>query len=528
VNASDFDYAIAEYWTGETCLGTRDEADPGMEAAYEAQTTNLDGVNPPVSQDASSSYAKYALNANGTFVNRLNKPVAIEGRKLWTNLPAGYPAVDLPNVTFALYRRVQGSGEAFDFGGAPIATLTVQDWSGLKNYTFRLLYEGKNIIDDGAGTVRPESEDQPGLPKYTEEGKLYEYVLREEGITGANGLPLDGTGEGPQESLDLFDIQEISNTFQVENVFHSPTGSLSVKKILELPLGGDDLPIAYPAVRFHLYRVYIQNNGQPSAQELVRTATWSSEEVEAAYQQRGDSTTVETVLSFTGLEQYAPNGSLYLYHVEEDKSFLGGYDTWCGPGDLEAQDVTGDGYTVGGLLPHEEREEADATFLNSRKAVQTEFVTLTGQKAWEDFYDAFGLRPDAPYEEGKDGTLVPVIRLTVTRRAAAQEGQGDPHIEEKLTEGEDYTVKWTQDAETGKWTYQIWGADDPDAEEPGISAEEPAEPGPGQGEETTPPTEMPPEEGNQPADPPTDEGDTQSPEPPADGEEDQNPDSQAG
>ena len=508
VNASDFDYAIAEYWTGETCLGTRDEADPGMEAAYEAQTTNLDGVNPPVSQDASSSYAKYALNANGTFVNRLNKPVAIEGRKLWTNLPAGYPAVDLPNVTFALYRRVQGSGEAFDFGGAPIATLTVQDWSGLKNYTFRLLYEGKNIIDDGAGTVRPESEDQPGLPKYTEEGKLYEYVLREEGITGANGLPLDGTGEGPQESLDLFDIQ--------------------VKKILELPLGGDDLPIAYPAVRFHLYRVYIQNNGQPSAQELVRTATWSSEEVEAAYQQRGDSTTVETVLSFTGLEQYAPNGSLYLYHVEEDKSFLGGYDTWCGPGDLEAQDVTGDGYTVGGLLPHEEREEADATFLNSRKAVQTEFVTLTGQKAWEDFYDAFGLRPDAPYEEGKDGTLVPVIRLTVTRRAAAQEGQGDPHIEEKLTEGEDYTVKWTQDAETGKWTYQIWGADDPDAEEPGISAEEPAEPGPGQGEETTPPTEMPPEEGNQPADPPTDEGDTQSPEPPADGEEDQNPDSQAG
>ena len=528
VNASDFDYAIAEYWTGETCLGTRDEADPGMEAAYEAQTTNLDGVNPPVSQDASSSYAKYALNANGTFVNRLNKPVAIEGRKLWTNLPAGYPAVDLPNVAFALYRRVQGSGEAFDFGGAPIATLTVQDWSGLKNYTFRLLYEGKNIIDDGAGTVRPESEDQPGLPKYTEEGKLYEYVLREEGITGANGLPLDGTGEGPRESLDLFDIQEISNTFQVENVFHSPTGSLSVKKILELPLGGDDLPIAYPAVRFHLYRVYIQNNGQPSAQELVRTATWSSEEVEAAYQQRGDSTTVETVLSFTDLEQYAPNGSLYLYHVEEDKSFLGGYDTWCGPGDLEAQDVTGDGYTVGGLLPHEEREEADATFLNSRKAVQTEFITLTGQKAWEDFHDAFGLRPDAPYEEGKDGTLVPVIRLTVTRRAAAQEGQGDPHIEEKLTEGGDYTVKWTQDAETGKWTYQIWGADDPDAEEPGISAEEPAEPGPGQGEETTPPTEMPPEEGNQPADPPTDEGDTQSPEPPADGEDDQNPDSQAG
>lgn len=71
--------------------------------------------------------------------------------------------------------------------------------------------------------------------------------------------------------------------------------------------------------------------------------------------------------------------------MEEDESFLGGYDTWCGPGDLEAQDVTGDGYTVGGLLPHEEREEADATFLNSRKAVQTEFVTLTAKKPGRTF-----------------------------------------------------------------------------------------------------------------------------------------------
>lgn len=45
--------------------------------------------------------------------------------------------------------------------------------------------------------VRPESEDQPRLPKYTEEGKLYEYVLREEGITGANGLPWTVPARGP-------------------------------------------------------------------------------------------------------------------------------------------------------------------------------------------------------------------------------------------------------------------------------------------------------------------------------------------
>ena len=47
----------------------------------------------------------------------------------------------------------------------------VQDWSGLKNYTFRLLYEGKNIIDDGAGTVRPESEEMCIRDRYVSDGE---------------------------------------------------------------------------------------------------------------------------------------------------------------------------------------------------------------------------------------------------------------------------------------------------------------------------------------------------------------------
>ena len=460
VNASEFDYAIAEYWWEGTHLGTRNEADTESEDAYTAHTTALTGQT--------EDYARYALNAGGTFVNRLDKPLTIEGRKLWTNLPAGYPAEDLPTVTFALYQRERGG--AYDFDADPIATLTISDWSGLNNYTFQILYEGGNIID-GSGEVRPETLGQKPLPKYTPEGRLYEYTLRETGITDTGGASLVDD-ESTDTDIPLFEMRQPSNTFQAENVYNSPTGSLSVKKILELPTGEEDVPIAYPAVRFHLYRTYTKNSGETSEQELVQTITWSSQDVREAYQTQGK-LTVETTLTFEGLAQYAPNGSEYVYQIEEDQDFLGGYETKCGPGDLDADSADlQSGAAVGDLLPDEDRN-ADATFWNRREDPQTEFVTLTGTKVWQDFDNAFGLRPDGPYVYvEKTNEWIPVIRLVVTRSAAAQEGQEAPGITETLEEGTDYTVTWTQE-DDGTWTYQIWGIGDQDIEDP----QYPAEPG---------------------------------------------------
>ena len=489
VNASEFDYAIAEYWWEGTRLGTRNEADTESEDAYTAHTTALTGQT--------EDYARYALNAGGTFVNRLDKPLTIEGRKLWTNLPAGYPAEDLPTVTFALYQRERGG--AYDFDADPIATLTISDWSGLNNYTFQILYVGENIIGS-SGTVQPETQDQQPLPKYTPEGRLYEYTLRETGITDTGGASLVDD-ESTDTDIPLFEMRQPSNTFQAENVYNSPTGSLSVKKILELPTGEEDVPIAYPAVRFHLYRTYTKNSGEMSEQELVQTITWSSQEVREAYREQGQAT-VETTLTFEGLAQYAPNGSEYVYQIEEDQDFLGGYETKCGPGDLDADsEALQNGAAVEDLLPDEDRN-ADATFWNRREDPQTEFVTLTGTKVWQDFDNAFGLRPDGPYVQIENGDWIPVIRLSVTRSAAAQEGQEAPNITETLEEGTDYTVTWTQEDDV-TWTYQIWGIGDQDIEDPQYPAE-PGEP------------ETPTDTQTDPA--PTDPGVS---EPPSTGENDQ-------
>ena len=117
------------------------------------------------------------------------------------------------------------------------------------------MYEGENIIDSSDGEAWPETPDQKPLPKYTPEGRLYEYTLRETGITGTGGVSLVDDGSTDTD-IPLFEMRQPSNTFQAENVYNSPTGSLSVKKILELPTDEEGDPIAYPAVRFHLYRTY--------------------------------------------------------------------------------------------------------------------------------------------------------------------------------------------------------------------------------------------------------------------------------
>lgn len=55
---------------------------------------------------ATSSDGKpvYVLEAGNTFVNQIRKNVNINGRKVWENVPEGFPVNELPILTFNLYR----------------------------------------------------------------------------------------------------------------------------------------------------------------------------------------------------------------------------------------------------------------------------------------------------------------------------------------------------------------------------------------------------------------------------------------
>ena len=180
--------------------------------------------------------------------------------------------------------------------------------------------------ENGAITISPEQPGAARLPKYDAEGRLYLYTLKENSVTWPNGTTQPESG--------LVYADPVINTYLVENKYESVKGATAVKKFLELPMDASGQPEAFPAITFVLTRTYRAQDGTTSASETVQRLTWSSAEVQAAYQAAQNKTTpLEVTLRFENLDIYAPNGEAYQYAISEDKQALGGYDTWGMPGD---------------------------------------------------------------------------------------------------------------------------------------------------------------------------------------------------
>lgn len=492
VNFADYDYQLAQYeydvdGDGELeSLGDRDTiSNEYLTGENSGQNFVLDlkehGQN--IDQTQETSYPKYALREGGTIVNSLDDEVVIQGQKIWASMPNAYPDVDLPAVTFELDQYV---GE--ELVKENVASLEVTQWADAKvngTYVFQIEYLGKNVMtvaEDGTVTVEPATENANAqtLPRYDGEGRLYTYMVREEIDTGETEAP--------------FKVEINNGTFVATNSYSSEKGDIHVKKILKLPSGllpegstFDD----FPAVKFVLTRQY-QGTGTDGKQVLKddtgfrKEEVWKSAEVKAAYEKavaNGQSGTVTFTsedipgqsLVFTGLEKYAPNGSPYFYTVTEVKEgengqqgFLYGFATSAGQGNLDANSLAlSKGVTsVANLIPIQSADAETQNFQESDGSVPAqpldppysdwatfknvpaqETIQLTGDKIWTDFEDAFGVRPDS-------------IKITLTRSADEQPGQGNPIASEKveLTEGEGGNLVWSKETgDENKWTYTITG-----------------------------------------------------------------------
>ena len=457
VNSQDFDYLPVEYSipNGDEGLATiRIGTEYDVEAEYQGEeyVQNIGSL-------IGSEEPYYALIEEGTFTNTIAAPVTVQGQKRWNNLSAGFPAEDLPAVTFSLDRQYTDRNGAIQKTEG-IATLTITDWASFYNngsYIFQMEYMGKNSMStgpDGKIVVSGESSDAQRLPKYTEDGRMYTYILRETSVTWPNG-------SAPDSTL-VFGTPTINN-YIVTNFYDSIQGALKVKKLMELPVGADGKPEAYPAVRFELSRTYTvyDANGNPkgeSVPEVVERQIWSSEEMREVYE-ASRNITVEKEFTFEGLDIYAPNGSQYSYAVTEIKTYLGDYETWAVSGSItadEAQTVKKDenkresvsalALTMnqdGGRGETAENVAVAATFINAPVKDGRETVTLTGTKVWDDFGNAFQLRPEE-------------INITVSRYANQQPGQGNGIGESVLPE-EQYEIVWDKGSDGNKWTYAIGG-----------------------------------------------------------------------
>lgn len=420
--------------------------------------------------------AHYALREDGMFINHLSASITLQGRKVWSSLPNGWQAKDMPTITFDVYQYADENSNGRqdeEEETSPVASLTISNWSNWANGTFQfeIKYLGKNIgtIDED-GTILTTSPDGDGaelLPKYrNQDGVRFGYVLQESSVEWPKKAV---NGELSLEAV--FDSTVQEGTYIAQNTYDPERGFLQVRKYLQLPVGEEGEEIVYPAVQFDLYRTYVDNAGeeQPSNTgtpgEYVATQTWTDDQVKDAAKEAGEEGIVSTILTFENLPLYAPNGSPYTYTIVEVKEgFLEGYDTWAAQGNVDAETLKADEnirnqvsdliptkyqYKDGQPLKPEDGENTvHATFLNERDSDHAP-LTLTGKKVWADFDNALGLRPEDGYK----------LKIVVSRSAPAQSGQGNSVPAQELKEGTDYEIKWTkgEEEDSDTWTYTITG-----------------------------------------------------------------------
>lgn len=449
VNSGAFDYQEIGYAITEendlTIFGSESGVNEGNEKYEKYEKYLVD-----ISAQEKAAEPHYALQEDGTFINTIANTVKIQGQKVWSSLPAGDEYLEnLPSVTFHVMQKLDGENEK------KVAELTIEsdEWAALKSkgsYLFQILYKGTNDVEiTGEGSSAQATfvgEDGAELlPKYNKEGQLYQYTLKEEKVIWPNNW------EEP-EWTEIYDAEN-SNTYIMKNVYKSPTGALKIKKFLAVPMDENGEPV-FPAVTFKLTRTYTGNDRNPiEDEEFSRTITWGSEEVEETYNKNENLAYLEWVGAFEDLELYAPNGSEYVYTVEEVKTELQGYQTWVAAGDVDVDEVNKEGIKVENLKPDKNTTKGDAevkaTFKNEQDS-NKETVTLTGEKKWQDYNDAFGFRPT----QNNFG-----VGLTLKRSADPQTGQDNGIDSQEVTKNK-YTITWNENSGKGNtWTYTIKGID---------------------------------------------------------------------
>lgn len=434
VKTTDFDYQDTAYAAGQDSDGSE-----GIFATATGVLNDGSTGEDKLTHLGEDEGGKYALNAGNTFVNTIYDTITYAGEKLWTNLPDNYPAVDLPTVTFTLSRQTKD-----DTNAEPVATMTIdgEDWNSLKTngrYIFEFGCEGSNTPSPTFVSPSPPTSCTL-LPRFDEKGRLYIYSLDEEIDWTNTNAGTDGQGDS------IFNTASTGQTFTNS---YNKTGTAQLDAIKYLTVEKNQN--VYPAVTMVLSRTYTTSKNVPSSPETVQTLVWSAKDVadavEGATSTTGEMVTVAHTFTFDNLPVYAPNGSTYVYTITEDKSHLGGFDTWAANGNVTAEGLevdTNKGQTSVGNLTAAADETIDASFLN-KPVTSPDSIQLTGKKVWEDWNNVFGLRPDS-------------ITIKLERMAPPQPGQ-DNDISWQEVPITGTTLTWEKPENSNIWTYKVTGLD---------------------------------------------------------------------
>ncbi|MGN0079633.1 MAG: SpaA isopeptide-forming pilin-related protein, partial [Eggerthellaceae bacterium] len=352
---------------------------------------------------------------DGTFTNGCEKNLTITGTKQWENVPKGFIKNDLPIVTIHLEQHQRGTAE--------------DAWTEIASV------ESDNSLTEWASggyeckfTITQTKDGQP-VPYYDENGALYEYRVKET------------FNKKTEEGFDIaYEADPKINAFSVSNTFISEKdkentyGTIMVDKYWDRSkLDEQDLP--YPATTFVLTRAYESDTEGTLVKDDYFSLSKTLSPDDAAC--GGERSRVE----FTDLLRFAPNGKPYIYTVTEKT--IDGYTTCVGSGTAEP---SGEGNTIVANNDVLKDTKDDAvSFKNSYEPGQ---VNVTGTKLWNDYNNAFGIRPEN-------------IKVELHRKAPAMSGY-DNAIEDEVVLGADgnpLEPTWQNDPTAETWTYTFENLD---------------------------------------------------------------------
>lgn len=466
VDRETLDYIPEQYEHGSDKYSTIDWDDTNKKYTATHDAKGTDKVKNTTDQ-------KQALKEDGTFVNELRKPLTIQGKKVWKNVPDGFPASELPHLKIIIEQSSSTQASVIDAWIDDVASDKYQ-----MNFTFK--YEKENELDGSAGAGQGFGDL---LPKYEPAtGELYKYEVTEEVVGGVTpGSGIDTAYEKlPGEVNDYL----ITNSYNTTQKVKSNVGTLKINKTwtgLETNYPKDK----YPQIAFDVFRFceYKSSTGTPqySSLEKVTTATLKQGATE---------------LEIKELLVYAPNGNKYQYYVQERN--VNGYElsiaqagtvpTGSIPRPDNYDKLPTSGYmeldtdpvtttrtklagvvanflapTVGGMLRASTRAvPTEISFTNKYKDPQ-DSVTVTGAKRWQDYENAYTSRPTD-------------IELTVSRWAEAQGTGNDIATQEMFTVRGNHTnitlnngvhntnstvgIAWkASTTDKSLWSYEITGLD---------------------------------------------------------------------
>ena len=426
----------------------------------------------------------WALKENGTFVKQLWDNITVVGKKVWENVPEGFPADELPKLKFILKRKKVSEEEA-----SPVAVAeTVERQSPGLSFDFTFRYEGTND-ENGNYVVSVSETDDSGsgttdtwnrlLPKYdAQTGELYTYSVAEKVTEGVGNV---GSTEIAYEKLpgDIHNYV-ITNTYRRTG---NNVGNITVSKNWEnFPT---KLPgYQYPEVQFTLYRFYKYKDGNGySTPEAVATKSLNCNGASA--------------VMFEDQLIYAPNFNPYIYFVQEKE--LNGYTIASGLGigantetceagletswpdqlplsDRVAAAGCSPAFTIQRTLSDQASGDSGSNPVVSQATVDftntftgNPITTVKGEKVWDDFGDVFETRQDLNLTlfrraQKQAGTSVDnalswqkVCEVTVTKNQSVIEPSEVRSVESSFNQHG--TIKYSYDARGDIWSYTFYNLD---------------------------------------------------------------------